>query len=251
MIEREKLIKQYLEYELDAYHWIHLNDQHAISLENDKDHPLLPNCYVYRTESGIREYHVDMHPSFLNKKPSLSMWEPINVRPKVICGQDESVLKQNINPKQCWHNHKGTTKLLPKSDGYATMLSAIVSRLFGIGMELSEVEMRNMNNRRTNSTSPFRRYISKESAMEIYGSDLKKPLTCKHALVQYFELGINNQGYWNYHHMVIQCEDVFDVLSVRYPECDFVMLLVLSSGHTRKREGGLDENQLGNRGWTI
>jgi len=42
--------------------------------------------------------------------------------------------------------------------------------------------------------------------------------------MQFFDVGINNGGYWGYNHMAPQQEDAFDVLRVIYPHCDFAML---------------------------
>ena len=66
-------------------------------------------------------------------------------------------------------------------------------------------------------------YISKTSAIEVYGSTHKKALTYKHALIQYFELGVQNEGYWDYHYMALQMKDAYDVLRVIQPQCDFIM----------------------------
>ena len=75
--------------------------------------------------------------------------------------------------------------------------------------------------------------------MEVYGLIQKKKLTSKHVLIQYFDLGVNQDDFWSYHHMALQNEDVFDILSVVYPDSDFEILMDQSSGHTTKRENGL------------
>jgi len=49
-------------------------------------------------------------------------------------------------------------------------------------------------------------------------------LNSKHALIQYFDLGMHNEGYWTYNHIALQMEDAFDVLSIVFPHCDFVFL---------------------------
>ena len=53
-------------------------------------------------------------------------------------------------------------------------------------------------------------------------------------------MGVNNEGFWDYHQMALQLEDAVDVLSVKYPDYDFVVLMDQSSDHKKKREGGLD-----------
>ena len=39
-------------------------------------------------------------------------------------------------------------------------------------------------------------------------------------------------------------EDVYDILSVKYPDCDFVMMMDHSTCHMRKQIDELDEKQL-------
>jgi hypothetical protein len=44
--------------------------------------------------------------------------------------------------------------------------------------------------------------------------------------------------------MQLQFEDAVDCLKVIFPGCDFLFLFDQSSGHTKKREGGLDANSM-------
>ena len=44
--------------------------------------------------------------------------------------------------------------------------------------------------------------------------------------------------------MALQVENVFDVLSIKYPEYDFLFMLDQSSGHGRMREGLLNINSM-------
>ena len=62
----------------------------------------------------------------------------------------------------------------------------------------------------------------------------------KLTLVQFFDLEINEEGCWNYFHMALQIEDAFDVLSIKYPDYDFMILMDQSSGHGKRMEGGLN-----------
>ena len=39
-------------------------------------------------------------------------------------------------------------------------------------------------------------------------------------------------------------EDVYDILSVRFPHCDSAILIDQSSGHRKKKEDGLDAMQM-------
>ena len=138
----------------------------------------------------------------------------------------------------------GATTLLPKSDGLTKMLSGYVIRDTGLGIELTDEQFDAINKRTTDTDSMWNEYISNDSALEIYGETKKTKLTSKHALVQYFDVGMHNEGYWNYHRMALQNEDAFDVLSVVFPNCDFVLLMDQSSGHGKRRQGGLDANNM-------
>ena len=73
---------------------------------------------------------------------------------------------------------------------------------------------------------------------------LKKKITDKLTLVQFFDLGINEEGYWNYFHMALQIEDAFNVLSIKYPEYDYMILMDQSSGHGKRMEGGLNAGEM-------
>ena len=232
-------IKNYQKHEIDTYRWIQVTEEEAIRLENEEG--LLPGVAAYCYD-GMREYHVDCHPSFLGKNPGLSVRRDPNSRPKRIYGQDETVVNQFIFSENCWHDIDGATELLPKSDGFAKMISGICSRDDGLGVKLTEQQLHEINERRTNGI--WSEYVSTDSALEIYGTTKKKKLTSKHALIQYFDLGMHNEGYWTYDHIALQMEDAFDVLSIVFPHCDFVFLLDQSSGHGKRRKGGLDAKNM-------
>ena len=63
-------------------------------------------------------------------------------------------------------------------------------------------------------------YIEEKAAVGIYGSTKKRATMDKLTLVQFFDLGIN--------------EDIFDVLSIKFPKYDFLILMDQSSGHGKK-----------------
>ena len=92
-------------------------------------------------------------------------------------------------------------------------------------------------------------YISNREAIEVYGTTKKKEIDNTLTLIQFFDLGTNKEGYWNYNHIALQVEDMFDVLSIKYPNYDFVLMLDQSSGHGRMREGALNVNQMNKMGW--
>ena len=189
-------------------------------MENDKDTKLLENIYDEFEVNNIkmRQYHIDTHPIFSNLVPKLSIYNT-HSKPLMIIGQDESVFKQYSFGSKCWMGEHGETKLLPKSDGYSRMVSAFVSREFGVGLKLNEEELQKVNARR--ASSDWSDYISKKEAIEVYGSTKKKKIDKTLTLIQYFDLGTNEEGYWNYNHVALQVEDVFDVLSIKYPSYDF------------------------------
>ena len=51
-----------------------------------------------------------------------------------------------------------------------------------------------------------------------------------YALIQHFDLGMQGEGYWNFHHMALFTEDAYDALSVKYKHCDFAVGLDHSAG---------------------
>ncbi len=184
----------------------------------EKEEELLQNIYYeYEDKDGknMREYHVDSYEKFSSYPLTLSVRRNPQLRPIIIIGQDESVFKQYSFGRRCWFGPNGEAKLIPKTDGYSQMVSAFVLRSFGVGLELNEEELVKVNERR--QSEKWGHYIEKKAAMEIYGSTKKKLIRDKLTLVQFFDLGINEEGYWNYFHMALQIEDVFDVLSFKFP----------------------------------
>jgi len=73
----------------------------------------------HENENGIlmREYHVDCHPEFLskyiaskeNKKlgGNLSMHKPVDCCPKLLIGQDECIIKENLFSAKQWNGSEG------------------------------------------------------------------------------------------------------------------------------------------------
>ena len=60
--------------------------------------------------------------------------------------------------------------------------------------------------------------------------------------MQFFDVGINEEGCWNYNQIALQIEDVFDVLAIKYPQYDILLLMDQSSGHGKMRDGALNAN---------
>ena len=119
-----------------------ISNERATYLEQNES--LLPgvaaHCYEF-----MREYHIDTHPSFQAMHAGLSVRKPLNSQPIIIYGQDETVVKSNIFSSRCWHNPSGASELLPKSDGYSLMISALTSCVDGLEARITEQQLNEMN----------------------------------------------------------------------------------------------------------
>ncbi len=250
-VEYRKLFsKTYFQHEKNTYQWVHLEESEAIDLEKDEDMNLLENTFIKFEENDkkMREYHVDTHPIFMTNKyeKKLSIRRhPTLTRPLMMIGQDETVFKQYSLSQKCWVGPDGETQLLLKSDGYSRMISGFVSRSFKVGVHLSETELNKVNERRVRSE--WCHYLSKDSALTVYGTTRKKKLVNNLTLMRFFDVGINLEGFWNYDQMALQVEDMYDVVSVKFPQYNFLLLLDQSSGHGRMREESLNANLMSSR----
>jgi hypothetical protein len=246
-IDRYKKIETYLQLELRAYRWIQLPLIDAQNLEDYDENPLRKEigCH-YTDETGreMREYHVDSHPDLIEHIQDeyvpyggcLSVRKPPG-RPVIFVGQDESTFSQYSLCNMCWTASNGERKLLPKGKGEGWMVSAFQGREIGFGRKLTELEMAAIN--RSRSTEENKQYKSTESAIELYGTDIKQQITCNSPFITFFELGDGKEGYWNSNHIALQTEDVVDCLQALYPDHDLLMLFDHSSGHAKNRKNGL------------
>jgi hypothetical protein len=185
------------------------------------------------------EYHVDFNATFQDRMSNtqfggnLSVRKPANEKPLFSFGQDESIFKQfSFSPKG-WTAPDGTKPILPKDDGYGIMISAMASREFGFGMNLTDAQLGIVNERRLRQ-----KYSDEVAATSIYGNANKSKMTSSPFVFE-FEYGIAGQGYWDYNHMALQLEDCADVLKALYPEYDYLFLFNHSSGHDKQRPDGL------------
>ena len=80
--------------------------------------------------------------------------------------------------------------------------------------------------------------------MIVTGSPMKGDLNTSPFLHE-LEYGKIFEGYWTYNHMVVQLEDCIDVLTIIYPDFDFVVFLNNSNGHNKMRPDGLNINKIG------
>ena len=113
-------------------------------------------------------------------------------------------------------------------------IELIVALKFGFGMEISADQLASINAERNG-----RLYYDEAAATNVHGHARKQTLTTS-PFVRTLEFGGSN-GYWNGNHMTVQTEDCIDCLHVLFPEkYDYVFLYDHSSGHAKKRVGGLN-----------
>ena len=74
-------------------------------------------------------------------------------------------------------------------------------------------------------------YGRNDSAMSVYGSHRKNKLIDTHQMIRYFDMEVQDDGYWNFNHMALQNEDCVDVLREMYPSYDIYLLMNQSSSH--------------------
>ena len=83
--------------------------------------------------------------------------------------------------------------------------------------------------------------------MEVNGNTKKMPLT-ESPFIHKFEFS-GDKGYWTGNHMILQVEDCIDCLRILFTnQYDFAFLFDHSSGHAKKRVGGLSVSAM-NKGF--
>ena len=110
------------------------------------------------------------------------------------------------------------------------MISAFQNRELGFGFDNFESIKNKVNDYRLG-----KEYIDKESAIAVYNTAEKQPLTVD-PFVKYFEYGnsVNKSGYWTYEHIICQLEDVIDILYIHFDqEFDILFLFDHLCGHDR------------------
>ena len=139
---------------------------------------------------------------------------PEGVLPIMVIGQNKAILRQLLSLWKAWSGPGGLKALHPKDDGLAIMISAMVSRELGFGIEWTDELMALVNKAREGQ-----KYSDEEAATRLNGNPNKRNLTSSPFVIE-FEHGANNEGYWQYDHMVQQLEDCTDVLKVIMQDWD-------------------------------
>jgi hypothetical protein len=250
---RKEFTEEYL-LKLEPYcnRWIQVSqyevNQWIANPDIDFDQQYFVCGHDYDDDEGVAmlEFHVDTN-EFIHKEAtrrhefggttSIRVKDEL-FRPLMIFGQDESAFHQFMLKAKNWVGPNGERALLPKNDGIAVMISAFISRDTGFGLEIDATMLARINLSRRGE-----KYTDEFAASDIYNAVEKKDLK-ESPFVKFFELGANNEGYWGYNHMVLQLEDCVDCLKVVCPDFDFVFLFDHSSGHSKKRHGGLDAGNM-------
>ena len=168
---------------------------------------------------------------------------PADVKARLCFGQDEAIFRSSQLNESCW-TIDGQNTLRTKGLGVGVMVSAMVSRAFGMGLEITAAQLLVINEIRNG-----KKYADEEAATHLFGNAAKKPLK-ESPFVQYLEYGSGKDGYWTYRHMVIQIENCIDCLSHLYPQFDYEFELDHSSGHNSERPDGLTTTKTAiNLGW--
>jgi hypothetical protein len=159
--------------------------------------------YKNAENEDMVEFHVDQHPSFQDGVSNtlyggnVSVRIPANTKPLICFEQDECIFKQfTFTPKACTAPD-GQKSMIPKDKGLGVMISAFVSREFGFGFYISLEDLEKVNKEREG-----KKYSDEDAAKKVLGNSFKAPLT-KSPFVVEFEYVANNQGYWDYDHMII------------------------------------------------
>ena len=181
------------------HRWIQISVTESLKLD-EEEAVTKGSGYQYDTDGGAMvEYHIDSADIFQKRMKgtkyggNLSVQRDINEKPLIIMGHDECIFKQYLLTKKNWTGPDGEIALVPKDEGQGVMISALQSREFGLGMALSDDDLKRINERRKGEM-----YMDKDAAKKRNGSPFKKPLSTSNPFYIEFEYGANKEGYWNY-----------------------------------------------------
>jgi hypothetical protein len=124
------------------------------------------------------------------------------------------------------------------------MVSASILRELGLGPELTDDQLPEIIRRfRTG-----KEHVSKEDTIGLFGTAENQAITRRKfakdpvdsTFLKMFRHSQAHNGCWTHRHVKIQIEDLVDCLKVIFPNFGFLLLFDQSSGHTKKREDGLN-----------
>ena len=170
---------------------------------------------------------------------NISIWRSPNITGSLMrTDQDTTVFKRYLFGWKYWVGHCCETWLLPQCNSYPRMVPGFVRCSFRAGLHVTQIELDKANQRRT--SDEWWSYSWINEANTAHCTAKMKEIHHKQTLIQFFDVGINLEGFWNYDQMAIQVEDVVDVLSVKFLHFYFLFLLDQSSGHEKMQLGTLN-----------
>jgi hypothetical protein len=163
---------------------VQLTEAEAERLEELKKHPLkkaLGHSYVNDDGRRMREFYVDCHDAllaFISPETAvfggnLSFRFPTGMQPLIIVGQDKMIACQFLFSAKSWRGPQGESLILPKGEGEGIMVSAFILRKPGLGPELTDKQLAEINLR----FRAGKEHVSKEEAISLFGSAAKRPIT--------------------------------------------------------------------------
>ncbi len=141
------------------FRWVQLPLAEVQAMETNGEIPIGEGYrYLPDSETHMVEYHVDFNATFQDRMSNtqfggnLSVRKPANEKPLFSFGQDEYIFKQfSFSPKG-WTAPDGTKPILPKDDVYGIMISAMASRDFVFGMNLTDAQLQLLKDCRETTT---------------------------------------------------------------------------------------------------
>ena len=245
-------VRTYLESEFWCARWIQIPMDKYRQYEMDE---IEFRCKGYEftydhSQKDYIEFHVDDVPDSLYEDlvapiphgGYCSVRMPEGTKQMIIFGQDESIFNQYSLRKKVWVKKDGKRAMLPKGEGQGVMISAFMSREFGMGMDMTKQQLDNANRLRQRAENI--EYSDKVAAQKVHGNSKKAPLT-KSPFIRYLHYGANCEGYWSYDNMIIQAEDCIDCLKSMFEDrYEYTFLFDHSNGHDRMRPDGLNARRV-------
>ncbi len=100
----------------------------------------------------------------------------------------------------------GPNRLAQKDKGAGIIISAFITREFGL---LCEIDEHTLNFVNTNWFGA--KYANEEAAIDVQRTAKKRFQTMRPHFLVFFDYGENKEVYWNNNHMLVQFEDAIDV----------------------------------------